>query len=90
MSEIFRQICLIEFTEDGLLFDENSLGTTRIKEDALYEGVRISFLALLGTAKVRMQVDVGFDDVIHPAKQLIEAVGDDLIGAVTIHLDAEI
>jgi hypothetical protein len=38
----------------------------RIKEDADYEGLRIRFRAFLGQARVTMQIDVGFGDVVHP------------------------
>ncbi len=37
-----------------------------IKEDADYEGVRIRFRGQLGKARIHMQVDVGFGDIVHP------------------------
>ncbi len=42
-----------------------------IKEDADYEGVRVRFVGLLGKARVAMQIDVGFGDVITPAAEAI-------------------
>ncbi len=40
--------------------------TERVKADADYQGVRVRFIGLLGRARVTMQLDVGFDDVITP------------------------
>jgi hypothetical protein len=44
----------------------------RIKEDARYEGVRLTFKAWLSKARVPMQVDIGFDDVIYSKKELLK------------------
>jgi Nucleotidyl transferase AbiEii toxin, Type IV TA system len=43
----------------------------RIKQDADYEGVRVRFIGLLGKARVTMQVDVGFGDVVTPGAESI-------------------
>ncbi|MBX7114756.1 MAG: nucleotidyl transferase AbiEii/AbiGii toxin family protein, partial [Myxococcaceae bacterium] len=40
-----------------------------IKADADYEGVRVRFVGLLGKARVTMQIDVGFGDVVTPGAQ---------------------
>jgi len=49
-----------------MLFDPATVKTARIKEDADYEGVRVRFVGLLGKARVTMQIDVGFGDVVTP------------------------
>ena len=69
---IFKEVCELECTDDGLLFNKENLEAGRIKEDARYEGVRVTFLAFLGPARVRMQVDIGFDDIIHPRKESLQ------------------
>ena len=43
-----------------------------ITEDAEYEGLRVSFSGSLGTAKIPMQVDIGFGDAITPGPEWIE------------------
>ncbi len=53
-------------TDDGLLFDPATIRGEIIKEDADYEGVRVRFIGYLGNARVTMQIDVGFGDIIHP------------------------
>lgn len=64
---IAHNILSVEVAEDGLVFDPGSVEAQRIKKDADYEGVRIHFNGLLGNARVRMQIDIGFGDVVHPA-----------------------
>lgn len=53
-------------TDDGLAFDPATIRGEIIKEDADYEGVRVRFIGRLGNARVTMQIDVGFGDIIHP------------------------
>ena len=66
LVEIVQSTAGLEVPDDGLVFDPDSVAAVRIKEDADYEGVRISFRAFLGRARVPMQIDAGFGDVVHP------------------------
>ena len=66
LVNIVRDICANSDPNDGLSFDAESVVAQRIKEDADYEGVRIRFRGQLGNARIHMQVDVGFGDLIHP------------------------
>lgn len=63
---VFRDVCVQPVEDDGLRFDPASVQGQRIKEDALYEGVRLGIEAKLETARVRLQVDVGFGDAVTP------------------------
>lgn len=63
---VVREICGIAEESDGLRFDPESIEATTIKEDADYEGVRITFLAHLQNARVHMQIDMGFGDTVVP------------------------
>jgi hypothetical protein len=54
-------------TDDGLVFDASTIAGRIIKEDADYEGVRVTFRGHLQNAVVPMQIDVGFGDVVVPA-----------------------
>jgi predicted nucleotidyltransferase component of viral defense system len=71
LARVVREVCDIEVDPDGLVFDVSSIKTRRIKEDADYEGVRVQFEGLLGKAKIPMQLDVGFGDVVVPGPQAI-------------------
>jgi len=65
--EAMRTICQQPVAEDdGLRFDAESIVGETITEAAQYEGVRVRFFARLGTARIRLQVDTGFGDVLVP------------------------
>jgi hypothetical protein len=61
-----RDILTTDVATDGLAFDTDSIQAERIVEDADYEGIRIRFLATLGSAKINMRIDIGFGDVVYP------------------------
>lgn len=71
IERLIKTICTTEIEPDGLEFDSKSVQGERIVEDADYEGVRISFVGKLDTARIRMQLDIGFGDVIHLGPQQI-------------------
>ena len=59
--QLMKNICIADPPiDDGLNFDADNLKGILIKEDADYEGVRVIFIAYLGTARVNMQIDIGF------------------------------
>ncbi len=62
-----RDIMALEVEPDGIEFLLDSIRSERITEDADYQGVRLRFLGMLGTARVNMQLDIGFGDVVYPA-----------------------
>ncbi len=61
---LVAEVCQQTVEDDGLIFDPASVNTDRIAEDADYEGVRASFQGQLGNARIAMQIDNGFSDVI--------------------------
>jgi len=67
-----QEIMKVDVGVDGLLFDPDSLWTERITEDAEYEGIRVRFLGSLGTARINMQIDIGFGDIVHPGPEMEE------------------
>jgi len=66
-----QMICLEPAPEDGLRFDAESISGERIIETADYAGVRVRFTAYLGSARIPMQVDVGFGDPLVPGPSLV-------------------
>lgn len=64
-----REIMVLEVEPDGMVFDPGSIQAERITEDADYEGIRLRFLALLGTARVTLQIDIGFGDIVYPGPE---------------------
>ena len=61
-----RDILSMDVEADGLAFDADSIQAERITEDADYEGIRIRFRGALDSARINMQVDIGFGDVVYP------------------------
>ncbi len=74
ITQIFRELCVLPVAEDGLEFVADSVGSSRIKPDQEYEGVRITLVAYLAGTRTRVavQVDVGFGDAITPAPVILE------------------
>lgn len=64
-----REMLAIEVEPDGIVFDDDSIRTERIAEDADYEGIRVRFLGRLDSARVNMQIDIGFGDVVFPGPE---------------------
>lgn len=67
VAEVMREVIQVPVEPDGVVFDVGSLAAGRIAEQAEYHGTRVRFQGRLGMARVRMQVDVGFGDPVHPA-----------------------
>lgn len=64
---IFKEICEMKVEDDGLRFDAAKITAERITEDADYEGIRVKFVGYLENARIPIQIDLGFGDVITPA-----------------------
>lgn len=71
LENIFRKIAELYF-DDGVKFDPLSISSERIKEDADYEGIRLKIDATLGQARKRLQMDIGFGDIVIPKAKKIE------------------
>ncbi len=72
IAELVRSVCETVTEPDGIEFIAASIEVSRIKEDADYEGVRVRFHATLARARIPMQIDIGFGDVIVPAPKELE------------------
>ena len=72
LAGLFAEMCAVAVDDDGMIFDPKSVKAARIKEDAEYEGVRVTFTGKLGTARLELQVDVGFGDAVSPEPIEIE------------------
>jgi len=67
VAEGFREIAREAVPDDGLVFDPDSVRGEEIREEGVYEGVRIRLIANLGKAVIPIQIDVGFGDPVTPA-----------------------
>lgn len=64
IAAIVADVCAVACPEDGLTYDLSALTIAPIREEAAYSGARALFLARLGNARIRMQVDFGFGDAL--------------------------
>ncbi len=74
LEQVFRDLCQLQLSgdeDDGLAFLPDTVRAAPIREDQEYGGIRVHLLALLGKARIPLQVDVGFGDVVTPAPQEI-------------------
>jgi predicted nucleotidyltransferase component of viral defense system len=73
LESTVRELCHLDITPpDGMAFDAESVVGEQITVESEYVGVRVNFIARLGTARVRMQIDVGFGDAVVGAETDIE------------------
>ncbi len=72
LERVFREICEVAADEDGLLFQAGAVKGRAIREDNIYDGVRLNLRATLGQAVIPLQIDIGFGDAPAPAPELIE------------------
>lgn len=65
LEKIVSEVCEIEGS-DGLKFDLETVRGEQIRAEEAYQGVRIKVTAMLGTARIHLQIDVGFGDAVTP------------------------
>lgn len=67
ITELFARICRIDAPNDGIIFDPTSLAVETMREADEYQGIRLRLIGNLSKAIIRVQVDIGFGDHVHPA-----------------------
>jgi predicted nucleotidyltransferase component of viral defense system len=83
---VFREICAVDVEADGLSFAPQTIRIREIREDQEYGGQRVELEAFLGKARISIQVDIGFGDVVTPAPAKVEYPS--LLGLPAPHLRA--
>lgn len=69
LREGVQTVCGIK-CDDGMRFDAESVRVAPIREDALYNGLRVGLVAWLGTARSKVQLDVGYGDEVTPGAEM--------------------
>jgi hypothetical protein len=64
LRAVFEDVCRQEVEDDGVVFDAASVGVSDILDGQTYQGKRVLVSGRLGTAVLRVQVDVGFGDAL--------------------------
>jgi hypothetical protein len=70
--KVVTEICDILCTEDAVKFFSETVTCERIQEQNEYNGILVRFDGELAKARVRMQMDIGFGDVVYPEPGLLE------------------
>jgi hypothetical protein len=68
---VMREISQLVVPDDGISFDSASFAGEAIREDADYAGVRTVFVGRVDSARVHMQIDIGFGDVMTPGPETL-------------------
>ncbi len=67
---MFRDVCNQVVEDDGMAYDAGSVTTALIRDEDAYAGIRLRLIAKLGNARISLQVDVGFGDVVIPEARI--------------------
>lgn len=68
LAVVFQSVCGVKVAaDDGLDFHADSVVGAAIREDAVYDGVRVVLQAFLGRARIRVQIDIGYGDAVTPS-----------------------
>lgn len=62
---VFKDLCNMK-EDDGLVFEVDSLSAEQIREGFEYNGMRVTLMARLEAARIPLQIDIGFGDVVTP------------------------
>jgi hypothetical protein len=65
LQRAIQAVCGIE-AEDGMTFDAPSVQVNEIREEARYAGLRVRLVGTLRRARSKLQLDVGYGDVVTP------------------------
>lgn len=69
VEEAMREILRRPVPDDGLVFNESSLRLEEIREAHRYHGIRVKLVAFLERARIPLQIDIGFGDVVTPGAE---------------------
>lgn len=64
--DVFREVAGVT-ADDGVIFLPDTVAGVAIRDEAVYDGIRITLEGRLGAAKLPLRVDVGFGDAVTPA-----------------------
>jgi predicted nucleotidyltransferase component of viral defense system len=72
LRRAFETICRTQVEPDGLTFDETAMTIEEIRLGQECDGQRTKLTAYLAQARIPLQIDVGFGDVVTPEARLLD------------------
>jgi hypothetical protein len=70
LRSTFTAICAID-ADDGVRYETAGMRIAPIREENDYGGLRLTIPAFIGSARLPVQVDIGFGDAITPAPETV-------------------
>lgn len=74
LRKVFGELCLMT-EDDGMEYDAGAIEIRAIREDQRYGGLRVDMKGKLHGARLHLQIDVGYGDVVTPGAEEIEVPG---------------
>ncbi len=75
LVDICREICTINVEPDGMEYLPDSVAVAAIRQTDVYGGQRVTLQGRLGSARLRVQTDVGIGDAVTPDPEWLEYPG---------------
>lgn len=72
VAQVCREICAVDAPDDGVAFQPETLRAEPVRAEDEYGGVRVIVQAVIAGARLPIQIDIGFGDVVTPAAREIE------------------
>ena len=69
---MFRDVCGVPVEPDAATFDAGSITVAPIRESDAYGGQRVTVQGKIGTARLKVQVDIGIGDAVTPAPEWLD------------------
>lgn len=69
---VIKEICNEKVIADGLVFSADTVKGQQIRETADYGGIRVKLTGYLERARIPIQIDTAFGDIVYPGPELIE------------------
>lgn len=71
-AALFQGLCSLATEEDGMRFAPETVKAKLIREESEFGGVRVTLAAFLESARITIQVDIGFGDATVPEPQEVD------------------
>ncbi len=72
LVKLFTEVCTIQVEPDAMIFDPASIRIDPIRPEERYGGQRVTLVAHLGKARLRVQIDIGIGDSVVPEPEWLE------------------
>ena len=69
---VFRNICVLEVPNDGVIFKPETLEVVITRIEVEYGGIRLTMIAEVAGAQLPVRIDIGFGDVVTPSVREID------------------